>query len=98
MVIWTVGHSNRTLEFLVSLLLGYNISRLVDVRTVPRSRHNPQFNHDSLPDNLRKAGIAYTHMAGLGGLRHALKNSINMGWENASFRGFADYMQTAEFE
>src|SRR5690348_4202480 len=90
--LFTVGHSNRTLEFFVSLLLGYEIRCLVDVRTIPRSRHNPQFNRESLPENLRKAGIAYVHMPGLGGLRHARKDSLNLGWENSSFRGFADYM------
>jgi uncharacterized protein (DUF488 family) len=69
----------------------------VDVRTVPRSRHNPQFNKDSLPRLLKKAGLRYVHMPGLGGLRHAKRDSSNMGWRNASFRGFADYMQTPEF-
>jgi uncharacterized protein (DUF488 family) len=71
---------------------------VVDVRTIPRSRHNPQFNENSLPDSLKKAGIGYVHMPGLGGLRHAKHNSANTGWRNASFRGYADYMQTPEFE
>ena len=71
---------------------------MVDVRTIPRSRHNPQFNQDSLPDALKQAGLGYVHMPGLGGLRHAQVDSINLGWRNASFRGYADYMQTAEFE
>ena len=97
MNIFTVGHSNRTLEFFVSLLLGYEIMRLVDVRTIPRSRHNPQFNRDTLPQMLQVAGIAYTHLPGLGGLRSTRKDSPNQGWTNASFRGFADYMQTGEF-
>lgn len=96
--VYAIGHSNRTLEFFVGLLLGYQIERLVDVRTVPRSRHNPQFNRETLPADLKNVGIAYTHMSGLGGLRHARKDSINTGWQNASFRGFADYMQTPEFE
>jgi hypothetical protein len=73
------------------------VTRLVDVRTIPRSRHNPQFNKDTLPAALRFTGLAYRHMAGLGGLRHARPDSPNKAWRNASFRGFADYMQTPEF-
>jgi uncharacterized protein (DUF488 family) len=71
---------------------------VVDVRTVPRSWHNPQFNRDTLPASLKAVRIDYEHMAGLGGLRHAQRDSVNLGWRNASFRGFADYMQTPEFE
>jgi len=71
---------------------------VVDVRTVPRSRHNPQFNKTSLPRTLKKAGLGYVHLPGLGGLRHAKRDSLNLGWRNASFRGYADYMQTPEFE
>jgi len=71
---------------------------VADVRTIPRSRHNPQFNTDSLSKSLKRAGFGYVHLPGLGGLRHARRDSPNMGWRNASFRGFADYMQTAEFE
>jgi uncharacterized protein (DUF488 family) len=82
----------------VALLLAHSVKQLIDVRTIPRSRHNPQFNRDRLPRPLQKAGIRYRHMAGLGGLRHARRDSINAGWRNASFRGFADYMQTLEFE
>ena len=93
----TVGHSTRTLEELVSLLKEHGVTRLVDVRTVPRSRHNPQFNRDTLPDALRAAGIAYVHMPGLGGLRHPRADSPNTAWRNDSFRGFADYMQTPQF-
>lgn len=96
-VVLTIGHSTRPLEEFVHLLDAHGIKRLVDVRTVPRSRHNPQFNKDSLPKALRNLGIAYTHMPGLGGLRHPRKDSINLGWRNAGFRGFADYMQTPEF-
>ena len=68
------------------------------MRTVPRSRHNPQFNQDLLPDSLKKAGLGYVRSPGLGGLRHATRDSINVGWRNASFRGYADYMQTSGFE
>jgi len=94
----TIGHSARTLAEFIRLLQVHGVSRVVDVRTVPRSRHNPQFNKDSLPRELKKAGIGYIHMPGLGGLRHAKRDSINVGWRNASFRGYADYMQTPEFK
>ena len=70
---------------------------MIDIRTVPRSRTNPQFNRDTLPDSLRDAGIGYLHMPALGGLRHARPDSPNTAWRNASFRGYADYMQTPEF-
>ncbi|MGE5197649.1 MAG: DUF488 family protein [Deltaproteobacteria bacterium] len=94
----TIGHSNRSLQDFISTLNFYNVEKIVDVRTIPRSRNNPQFNLQTLPEKLRKSGIGYVHMAGLGGLRHARKDSLNTGWRNASFRGFADYMQTDEFE
>ncbi len=97
LTVFTIGHSTRTLETFLSLLQAHGVRRLVDVRTIPRSRHNPQYNQDLLPGPLQAAGIAYTHLAGLGGLRHARRDSPNTGWENASFRGFADYMQTPEF-
>ncbi len=95
--ILTVGHSNLPLEKFIALLAAHGVVRLVDVRTVPRSRHNPQFNKDTLPAELARAGIAYTHCPALGGLRHPRRDSINTAWRNASFRGFADYMQTREF-
>jgi uncharacterized protein (DUF488 family) len=96
--IMTIGHSTHTLDEFISLLRANGITCLVDVRTVPRSRHNPQFNRETLPGSLKEAGLRYIHMPGLGGLRHAKGDSLNMGWRNASFRGFADYMQTPEFE
>jgi uncharacterized protein (DUF488 family) len=96
-MILTIGHSTRAIEEFVEMLARHGVRMLVDVRTVPRSRHNPQFNRDALPEPLQAAGIGYLHMAALGGLRHARKDSINTGWRNASFRGFADYMQTPEF-
>ncbi len=95
--LFTVGHSTRTLEAFVELLRGHGVTRLLDVRTIPRSRVNPQFNRDTLPGALRAAGIAYDHLPGLGGLRHPRADSPNLAWRNASFRGFADYMQTLEF-
>ena len=96
-VVLTVGHSTRQLAEFIALLAGHSVSRLVDIRTVPRSRHNPQFNRDTLPIALDVAGIRYAHAAGLGGFRHTHAGSLNMGWRNVSFRGFADYMQTPEF-
>jgi Protein of unknown function, DUF488 len=97
-VVLTIGHSTHPLDEFVGLLRAHGVTRVVDVRTVPRSFHNPQFNKTSLPRSLKKAGLGYVHMPGLGGLRHAKRASINMGWRNASFRGYADYMQTPEFE
>ena len=97
-VVMTVGHSTRSLAEFVRLLQAHEVSCVVDVRTVPRSRHNPQFNKASLPGSLQKAGLGYVHLPGLGGLRHAKRDSRNVGWRNSSFRGFADYMQTPEFE
>lgn len=97
-IVLTVGHSTRALEEFIRLLQAHGATCVADVRTVPRSRHNPQFNKASLPDSLKKAGVGYVHLPGLGGLRHTKRDSINLGWRNASFRGFADYMQTPEFE
>jgi uncharacterized protein (DUF488 family) len=96
-VIYTIGHSTRTLEEFVELLKSCGISLLVDVRTVPRSRHNPQFNKETLPASLKPHGIRYIHMPEIGGLRHPKRDSINLAWENSGFRGYADYMQTQEF-
>lgn len=93
----TIGHSNRPLAELIRLLKAHGVELLVDVRTVPRSRHNPQFNRETLPQALGPEGIRYEHMPALGGLRHARKDSPNTGWKNLSFRGYADYMQTDEF-
>jgi uncharacterized protein (DUF488 family) len=96
-VVLTVGHSTRPLAEFIALLAAHSVRRLIDVRTVPRSRHNPQFNLDTLPASLEVTGIRYAHAAGLGGFRHTHPGSLNMGWRNVSFRGFADYMQTPEF-
>jgi uncharacterized protein (DUF488 family) len=96
-VVLTVGHSTRPLAEFIALLAAHSVARLIDVRTVPRSRHNPQFNLDTFPAALESAGIHYAHVEGLGGFRRAGAESPNMGWRNASFRGYADYMQTAEF-
>jgi len=95
--VFTVGHSTRSFEEFVSLLKAYKVEMVVDVRTVPRSRHNPQFNKETLPDSLKTASIKYIHMPELGGLRRPKPDSSNMAWQNKSFRGYADYMQTKEF-
>ena len=97
-IVLTVGHSTRPIEEFVRLLDAHGVKRLVDVRTLPRSRHNPQFNKHSLPRALKHAGIEYTHLPSLGGLRRPRKDSLNLGWRNAGFRGFADHMQTLEFK
>jgi uncharacterized protein (DUF488 family) len=95
-VVLTVGYSTRPLAEFIALLAAHAVGWLVDVRTVPRSRHNPQFNVDTLPAGLEAAGIGYAHIAGLGGFRRTHPDSLNMGWRNVSFRGYADYMQTPE--
>lgn len=96
-MIYTIGHSNRPLDDFLALLQAHSIEILADIRTVPKSRHNPQFNREALAVSLPAAGITYRHMPGLGGLRHPRKDSINLAWRNDSFRGYADYMQTAPF-
>jgi uncharacterized protein (DUF488 family) len=96
-LVLTIGHSTRTIEQFIGLLQAHGATCVVDVRTVPRSGHNPQFNKDSLPGSLKKVGLEYIHIPGLGGLRHARRDSPNAGWRNVSFRGYADYMQTPEF-
>jgi len=98
LTVFTIGHSTRTWEAFLELLRAHGIKRVVDVRSIPRSRHNPQFDRKTLSAKLRGARIGYVHLRKLGGLRHARRDSPNMGWHNASFRGFADYMQTPEFE
>lgn len=95
--ILTIGHSTRPIADFIELLQAHEVCRLVDVRTIPRSRHNPQFSQENLAASLQAEGIGYTHMPGLGGLRHTTAASPNKGWRNTSFRGYADYMQTAEF-
>jgi uncharacterized protein (DUF488 family) len=96
--IFTIGHSNRTIEEFIGLLRENGVQRVIDIRTIPKSRHNPQFNEDALAHALRAKRISYVHLRKLGGLRHARADSVNLGWHNARFRGFADYMQTEEFE
>ena len=96
-MICTIGHSNRPIEDFIGLLWSNEVASVIDVRTIPKSRHNPQFNLDALREVLPAAGIDYVHIPGLGGLRHARADSPNVGWHNASFKGYADYMQTPSF-
>ena len=95
--ILTIGHSTRTLEAFIALLRENGAQWIADVRSIPRSRHNPQFNRDTLPESLSAAGIGYSHLAGLGGFRKPRDDSPNTYWKNAAFRGYADYMQTTQF-
>lgn len=96
--IFTVGHSTRSIEDLIALLKGHEIQTVIDIRSIPKSRHNPQFNQDILRQSLKNRRIGYRYFKELGGLRRPLKDSLNTGWINASFRGYADYMQTDTFE
>jgi uncharacterized protein (DUF488 family) len=93
----TIGHSNRSIEEFIALLKRNGIACVLDIRTVPKSRHNPQFGQDQLPASLAVAGMEYRYLAGLGGLRRPLPDSPNGAWRNTSFRGYADYMQTDDF-
>jgi uncharacterized protein (DUF488 family) len=97
-VVFTIGHSTRPIDVFIDLLESHEVKRVIDVRTIPRSRHNPQFNRPALAAALHRARLHYRHLAGLGGLRRPRADSINTAWRNLSFRGYADYMQTAEFE
>jgi len=96
-VLFTIGHSTHSIEEFLALLSAHAIRHLVDVRSIPKSRHVPQFNSEALKSSLQAAGISYTHLKDLGGRRHSRKDSINTGWRNSSFRGYADYMATAQF-
>ena len=97
LVVFTIGHSTRTIENFIRLLRAHDVRRLIDVRTIPRSQRNPQFNRAELSPALHRLRIHYSHLPGLGGLRRARHDSTNIGWRNASFRGYADYMQTTTF-
>jgi uncharacterized protein (DUF488 family) len=96
-VVYTVGHSTRPIEAFIALVAAHGVDCVADVRTVPRSRHNPQFAADALAGALAAAAIEYRPFRGLGGFRRAAADSPNAGWRNASFRGYADYMQTPAF-
>jgi uncharacterized protein (DUF488 family) len=96
-VIFTIGHSTRRIEDFIHLLTSHGVQRVIDVRTLPRSRFNRQFDITMLPAHLSAAQLHYTHLPGLGGLRRPHADSVNVGWRNRSFRGYADYMQSAAF-
>lgn len=96
--IFSIGHSTHDISTFKALLKAYGINQVIDIRSIPQSRHNPQFNFDTLPKTLRNSKIGYRHLKALGGLRHTTKDSINTAWHNRSFRGFADYMQTKTFQ
>jgi uncharacterized protein (DUF488 family) len=95
--LYTIGHSTHTLQEFIEILHAYKITHIIDIRTIPKSRHVPWFNREKLQASLKRDNVSYTHMVELGGLRRADNNSINLGWRNKCFRGYADYMQTAEF-
>lgn len=97
LTLFTIGHSTRPIGEFIDLLRVHGVRQLVDIRTIPKSRRNPQFDSDSLAASLAASGIRYVHVKELGGLRHPKRDSINLGWRNASFRGYADYMQTPDF-
>lgn len=96
--IFGIGYSTRTIDTFINLLRAHGIQMVIDIRTIPRSHYTQDFNQDSLKNELKNAKIGYRHLKNLGGLRHPKKDSINRGWRNASFRGFADYMQSQEFK
>lgn len=97
-VVFTVGHSTRPLDVFINLLHAHGIDLLLDVRKMPGSRTNPQFNIDTFPAALKSEGISYRHLPALGGLRSSKAASVNAGWRNRSFRAYADYMQTDAFK
>ena len=96
-MVYTIGHSTRPADEFIRILRAFGIELLADIRTVPRSRKNPQYDQESLSGLLANHNIGYVHIKTLGGLRRVKKDSVNGAWENASFRGYADYMQTDEF-
>jgi uncharacterized protein (DUF488 family) len=97
-MILTIGHSTHPIEEFLALVEAHGVQQIVDIRTIPKSRRNPQFNSDELAQSLATREIGYVHLPALGGLRHARHDSINTAWRNDSFRGYADYMQSPEFD
>lgn len=96
--IWTIGHSTRTIEHFIAMLHSFNIEEAIDIRSFPGSKRYTHFNKEALQISLPANGIDYTHLKDLGGRRPARKDSVNTGWRNAAFRGFADYVQTENFK
>ena len=97
MVIYTIGHSTRSLDEFVGLLRAHGISGIADIRTVPKSRRHPHFSAEALGVSLPLIGVSYRHFPGLGGLRKPRRDSRNSAWRHEGFRGYADYMETGEF-
>lgn len=97
-VLYTIGHSTRSIKDFLAVLKKYKIKQLVDIRTIPKSRRKPQYGQENLKARIEKADIAYIHMKDLGGLRPAAGGTLNDGWKNQSFRNYADYMQTDQFK
>lgn len=95
--LYTIGHSTHPIDEFLGMLRAFDVETLVDIRTVPKSRHNPQFLQEALQQSLEAAGMRYVYLKALGGLRGKQAESVNLGWRNASFRNYADYMQTPEF-
>ena len=98
LTLYTIGHSTHPIDAFLAMLDSFGIQRLVDIRTVPGSRRNPQYGRQALAETLDEHGIEYLHMKSLGGLRKPTVDSINLGWRTLSFRNYADYMQTPDFE
>ena len=96
--IFTIGHSTRAINEFIEILRTQNITQLVDIRTIPKSRHNPQYGHNLLSKSLEMNEIEYVYLKELGGLRPAVEHSINEAWHNKSFRNYADYMQSDDFK
>ncbi len=97
-IIFTIGHSTRPLKDFIQILNAYKVGVLADIRRVPRSKHNPQFDQETFRERLKEAGLQYIPMPGLGGFRRAHPDSKNLAWRSPGFRGFADYMESREFE
>jgi uncharacterized protein (DUF488 family) len=97
LTIYTVGYSTRSIEEFIEILKAYGITLLIDVRAIPRSRHNSQFNKETLSSTLKLCGTKYLSLPNIGGMRHPKKDSNNLALETVSFRGYADFMQTKEF-
>ena len=97
MRVYTVGHSTHPIDEFITLITAHGVQTIVDIRTIPKSRHNPQFGQNELSASLEDSGLGYARLEALGGLRHTTKESVNGAWRNSSFRGYADYMQTPEF-
>lgn len=95
--VYTIGHSTRSLDEFVAMLEAHGVTSLIDIRTVPKSRRFPHFAGEALSESLPSVGISYDWIKALGGLRKPEPDSQNSAWRNLSFRGYADHMQTAEF-